>query len=397
MSQKFCLIGIDGGATKVSGWVVNIEKDLLLFDLSNFHAVKKYSELEGFISNFIPVELPVQLEEMESNTFNLTESEIQQGKCYVQACADVIEALAIKTSYQPILVGIGMPGLKTANKRGLSAVANGPRIPEYCDRVEQILNTKGIKLLAPIVHLGSDADYCGIGENHAKGGGFIGIYNAYYLGGGTGAADALKLRGELVPLDKTKSWLAKAWELKNESDISLERYASASGIQFIYSSKSGISTEELNENGIYPPQIAEKAINGEKAAIEAYKDISKYLALLFYDRITSLYCGTQNSFGFVNPSRAALEPMHFYINDTFERIVVGQRLGDLMSSETGRKVLTDPLKYNLIKLIKNSDCLTQSVKDYYLEKDFLFYSSLREAPALGAGIDAYLSYINKSK
>jgi len=396
MSQKFTLIGIDGGATKVSGWKINIEKDPLMFDLTDFHTEKKYSELEGHISNFRPIELPLQLKEMENDSFNLTENELQQGNCYVQACADVIEVLANKSGDQPILVGIGMPGLKTANKRGLSAVANGPRIPDYCARVEKILETKGIKLLAPIAHLGSDADYCGIGENHAKGGGFIGIYNAYYLGGGTGAADSLKLRGELVPLDNTKSWLAKTWELKNESGLSLERYASASGIQFIYSQKSSISIEELNNNGIYPPQIAEKAINGEKNAINTFKDIAHYLGLLFYDRITCLYCGTQNLFAFVNPNRDSIEKLHFYLSDTFERIVIGQRLGDLMSSETGKKVLTDPLKNNLTQLIKNSDCLTQSVKDHYLEKEILFYSNLREAPALGAGIDAYLSFTKNS-
>ena len=247
MSQKFTLIGIDAGATKVSGWIVNIEKDPLVFDLTEFHAQKKYSDFEGYDSSFNPVELPVQLKEMENNNFNLTENELKQGNCYVQACADVIEYLAKNTNNLPIIVGIGMPGLKTENKRGLSAVANGPRIPEYRDKVEQILEKKGVKLLAPIAHLGSDADYCGIGENHAKGGRFIGIYNAYYLGGGTGAADARKLRGEVIPLDKTKPWMAKTWELKNESDLSLERYASASGIQFIYSLKSGISTEEFLE------------------------------------------------------------------------------------------------------------------------------------------------------
>ena len=74
MSQKFTLIGIDGGATKVSGWIVNIEKDPLVFDLTDFHAQKNYSDYEGHNSSFNPVELPVQLKEMENNNFNLTEN-----------------------------------------------------------------------------------------------------------------------------------------------------------------------------------------------------------------------------------------------------------------------------------------------------------------------------------
>jgi hypothetical protein len=397
MSQEFTLIGIDGGATKVNGWILNFTENPQNFSLSEFNAEKKYSELKEFISDFTPVALPTQLQEMETQNFNLSADEIQQGGTYIQSCAEVIEKLANQDKDIPVVVGIGMPGLKTEDKRGLSAVANGPRMPHYSEKIETILKDKGINFLTPIAHLGSDADYCGIGENYSDGGGFRDVYNAYYLGGGTGAADALKLRGELVPLDKTKSWLAKTWEMKNESGISLERYASASGIQFIYSSKSGISTEELNENEIYPPQIAEKAIKGEPTAIDAFKDISKFLALLFYDRITCLYCGTQNPFEFVNPNRAAIEKEHFYINDTFERIVIGQRLGDLMSSETGTQVLTNPLKSNLNQLIEKSDCLSQNVKEHYLNKNILFYSKLREAPALGAGIDAYLSFTKNSK
>lgn len=397
MSQKFILIGIDGGATKVNGWILNFTENPQNFSLSEFNAEKKYSEYKEFISDYTPVDLPTQLKEMESAKFNLREDEIQQGSTYIQACADVIEELAQRDKDTRVVVGIGMPGLKTENKRGLSALANGPRMPEYARTIEQILQQKGIEFLAPIAHIGSDADYCGIGENYAEGGGFKDAYNAYYLGGGTGAADALKLRGELVPFDKTKSWLAKTWELKNEGGISLERFASASGIQFIYSSKSSITTEELNKIGIYPIQIAEKALNEEQAALDAFKDISKYLALLIYDRITCLYCGTQNPFTFVNPNRAALEKEHFYINDTFEKIVIGQRLGDLMASEVGETVLTSPLKNHINQLIDKSDCLPKNVKQHYLDKNIIFYSKLREAPALGAGIDAFFSFIKNSK
>ena len=78
MSEKFTLIGIDGGATKVSGWIVNYDEDLLLFDLAEINSEKKYSEINGFISGFKPVELTTQLKEMESKSFNLTDDEIQQ-------------------------------------------------------------------------------------------------------------------------------------------------------------------------------------------------------------------------------------------------------------------------------------------------------------------------------
>jgi predicted NBD/HSP70 family sugar kinase len=402
MAQKFTLIGIDGGATKVNGWILNLDDNLKNFSLSDLNAERKYSELKGFISDFTPVPLPIQIDEMESNEFNLTDNEKQQGNVYTQACSDVIESLANKSEDNPIIVGIGMPGLKTEDKRGLSAVANGPRIPDYGEKVEQSLKEKGIEFLSPITHLGSDADYCGIGENYGNDGGFKDVYNAYYLGGGTGAADALKLRGELIAMDKTKSWLAKTWEMKNEIDISMEKYASASGIQYIYSNICGISTEELNQNNIFSPQIAEKAMVGDNKAIETYQEISKYLALLFYERITSLYCGSQNLFKFVNPNRNSLSTKHFYREDTFERIVIGQRLSDLMGSKAGNEVLTKPLAKSLSNLINNSECLPESVKSYYLhnsklKNERLFLSKLREAPAMGAGIDAYFSFTKNKK
>ena len=139
MSQKFTLIGIDGGATKVNGWILNFTENPPNFSLSDFNTEKKYSELEGHISDFTPVALQTQLQEMESKKFNLTADEKQQGNTYTQSCADVIETLVNKNKNNQIIVGIGMPGLKTENKRGLSALANGPRIPQYSDIVEQIL------------------------------------------------------------------------------------------------------------------------------------------------------------------------------------------------------------------------------------------------------------------
>ncbi len=396
MKENFTLIGIDGGATKVSGWLVNYKHDPLSFSLSENNEQLKYSDDKNFISDFTPVPVPDQLKQAEENQLDLTEQEKQQGEILVSTCARVIEKLAKDNPNNPILVGIGMPGIKTEDKRGINVVANGPRVPEYSKKLELLLEKANIKFAAPIAHLGSDADYCGIGENYAEGGGFCNTYNAYYLGGGTGAADALKLRGELVPLDKTKQWLAKTWEMKNDVEISMEKYASASGIQFIYSNKSGIPIEELNHNKIYPPQIAEKALSGDSSAIEAYTEITKYLALLFYERITSLYCGTQDIFTFVNPNRPDLSKDHFFREDTFEKIVIGQRLSNLMGSKAGNEALTKPLVKTLSNLINRSDCLPDSVLSHYLhdsklKNERLFLSNLREAPAIGAGIDAYLN------
>ena len=59
--------------------------------------------------------------------------------------------------------------------------------------------------------------------------------------------------------------------------------------------------------------------------------------------------------------------------------------------------LNIPPGNKLEKLIGNSPHLPEPVKEHYLHGQKLrsgriFFSPLREAPALGAGIDAYLSY-----
>jgi predicted NBD/HSP70 family sugar kinase len=401
MSLDFTLIGIDGGATKVSAWVVSVNAKDQSFSLTDDHAELSYSTLDTFQPDFSPVGLDIQLAEYQANKSKPTAQEIQQGEAYVDSCSRVVKSLVQTTGNHPVLIGLGMPGLKTADKRGIAMVANGPRIIKYASQIEKKLKEAGVELIAPVAHIGSDADYCGIGEKYARDGSFRNIRNAYYLGGGTGAADALLLKGQLVPFDQTKSWLAKSWEMKNDLGLSLERYASASGIQHIYSLKSGIEIQKLNEDKIYPPILANKALEGDKAAVETFSDCAKYLALLFYERIVSLYCGSQEIFEFINPNRDKLEKSHPYIKYVFDRISVGQRLGDLLSSRSGSQILTQPLVVNLAQLIDQSECLPEKAKQHYLHNqelrnERLIFSPLREAPALGAGIDAFLVHDAKA-
>jgi predicted NBD/HSP70 family sugar kinase len=396
-NNEYTLIGIDGGATKVSGWIVKQLANKNLYDLSPHHSEIPYIAIEGFISSFKPVDINTQLSEREKEEIHLTEEESIQGKTYIHSAANVINDLYDLGGKKPVLIGIGMPGLKTADQRGINAIANGPRMPAYCSQLEILLKERNIQVVAPIHKLGSDADYCGLGELYASEGSFRGIQNAYYLGGGTGAADAVLLDGKLVPFDQIKSWIAKTWEFKNDLNLSLERYASASGLQFIYSRHSGQSIESLNKSEIYPPQIAELAFKGNESARETYKEVAKYLAMLLYERMSTLYCGSEEIFGFINPNREPLEKNHIYRNKLFDRIIIGQRLGDLMASDIGNRVLTNEFFKNLSDLIRQSSTLPSDIKNKYLKNNSfddekIVFSKLREAPALGAGIDAHLAY-----
>ena len=386
------IIGIDGGATKISGWQVLHDEKTGLFTLGDENIQKKYSEYDSFIGNFKPVDLKIQLDELNSG-INLTEEEIRQGSAYINAAADVITEFSRHHQGQKLLIGFGMPGLKTPDKRGITALMNGPRMPHFLEDIEKIVLSRGVELYSSISHLGSDADYCGIGEEYSSSGMFKDVGNAYYLGGGTGVADALKLAGKLVTFDSARYWIAKAWEFKTKSGLSMERYASASGIQYIYSTYSGIEVEKLNKNHFYPPQILHAALKGEKAALDTINDISANIANLFFERIVTIYLGWKDTFDFVNPNRDSLKKEHPYSGTFVERIIVGQRLGDLLEESKDTGLLWDQILEDLNILLSRAD--DAKLKDYYLKNgkfnsEVIKISKLREAPALGAGIDAFL-------
>ena len=392
---KTLLVGIDGGATKISGWTTEVNKDKT-FMLGDINVVKEYREYSEYMPSFKPVNIQLQLGEMNEGEIDLTVEEKLHGKSYMYAAADVIIELAKKVGAGRVLVGIGMPGLKSKDKRGIVALANGPRMPEYCKVIEERVGAAGIIMDKPIHHLGSDADYCGIGEEYSQNGLFRNVENAYYLGGGTGVADAMKLKGKLLPFDQAKTWIAKAWEMKNSDGKSMERFASSNGIQAIYSEFSDIPVHELNEKGVYPPQIMD-LYDEDPAAKRTFNDVSYNIAKLLFERIVTIYSGWRHYFEFVNSNRADLEEKHPYRNMLLDSIIIGQRLGDLLASSKGKDVFYEPFFDFLTKFIVECPYLDAKFKNHYL-KDDLFdealikTSNLREAPAIGAGVDAYLTY-----
>jgi len=394
--QEFLLIGVDGGATKVNCWSVNVDH-AGKFSLGNISESRSYAEYSEYDPEFTPVDLQIQLDERTRNCIKPTDKEIQQAITYTKACADSIIEVARKSNKSRVLVGVGMPGLKTDDQRGISAMANGPRQIDYAKNLEQRLSEAGIELILPISHIGSDAFYCGLGEEYASAGQFRNVNNSYYLGGGTGAADALKIQGKLISLDDIKEWFVKAWELKCPENRSIETYVSFRGIQTLYGELSSQSLTDLNSQEIYPPQIREKALAGDPLARDTFEKVAKYLALLLYERITTLYAGWQGIFDFVNPNRPVPNIQHSYHSSLFDNIIIGQRLGDMLRESKNDSVLWQPFIQSLNLLICESSVLDDKAKNHYSMNDsfdekWIVFSNLREAPALGAGIDAYLNF-----
>ena len=231
-------------------------------------------------------------------------------------------------------------------------MANGPRIPYFCDQIQKTLN-----LEHPIQRLESDADMCVWGEEYAENGAIRSVKNAYYLGGGTGTADGLKIKGNLIPFDDASNWIAKSIELKMSDGPSLETYASMSGIntlrQFITDS-----------------------------------EIGTVLGALIFERISTIYSGWKNPFSL---SRK-LQTDHPFQNTFLDRIVIGQRLSEFLQSEDGesiRHAMMDSLK----KECSNADI---AISNYYLidcefDRKRIFMSNLRAAPIIGLGAKVWIT------
>ena len=389
--KQYIIIGIDGGGSKVSAGIIE-SKDISTFTIKSL-SQQYYNERSEFNSDFSPVAMDVQLNEYNTEEYNVTNDEVLQGKAIIESFHNSIINLNID---KPILMGIGMVGLKTKDLRGIGAIANGPRIPNFCIQLEDALHKSNIHLHKPIQYIGSDADNCGIGEEYGKDGLFKDIQNGYYIGGGTGTADALKLKNELIPFDSISSWIAKSWEILNENNISMEQYTSLKGIQSIYSNYSEIPINELCNESIYANEIFSRALKNEQAALLTCADITKYMSTLIVERVETIFSGWQNKFGLLNPKHSLLINNHPYKNNLLERIIIGQGLGKLFHLSKNTPLLWDPLHNNIYDMIQKSRVLPSEAKKFLFEngtlkKGFIMTSNLDNSALLGAGVTAIYS------
>jgi len=402
LANDTILIGIDGGATKVSAVLVTTDNERHDFSCTGKTVSIEYRNSAEFDPQFKPVDLATQLAQMKNENYILTPEEKCQGDSIIESVAICIIQLLSVFTHKKALVGIGFPGLKTPDRYGIAALANGPRMPEFNEKLKKILTQKGLKLAGSIGYLGSDADYCGIGENYAAEGKFRSIKNGYYLGGGTGVADALKLKGSLVTFDSANSWIAKTWEFKSGGGISFERYISANGIQFLYSRAIGKSQEYLSEKGIFLNEIFDRSETGELPAIDTLGLVKLYITTLLHERISTIYSGFKGQLQFINNDRKQLSRNHKYHGTLLNSIIIGQRLSEFFLKAQRSKIWWNDFLSSLGDMIQNDESLDAQAKNHYLKNNLfnskiIQLSMLREAPALGAAIDRYFTFISKDE
>ncbi len=386
------LVGVDGGATKVHA--VAVACDALhrptTFSLIGAGACRVYQTAPGFI----PRPFADQAAECDDRGEILSEAETRQGELWVEAAAEVVEEVAGQIGRGPLLLGICLPGLKTPDGRGISRINHGPRIPDYLSALEATLRRRGIALASPIAELGSDADYCGLGEQFASEGLFRGVDHAYYLGGGTGIAEALKLRGDLIPLDRAQAWMQKAWQMHSALGPRFEELVSVRAFNRIYANL--LRPQATVENGLPTASFPEDAaLTGESVAVAWMETTAVVLAELIFDRLWTVKNGRADT-PYRGMSYCSLNPDHEYRGILLDRVVVGQRSGRICADPHRGLLLRRRLESCLAGLI--GGCGDVGLAGRYLDTaggdqagalrpGFLAFSTLPSA-AVGAAVAA---------
>jgi hypothetical protein len=315
------LVGLDGGASSAKACVVTLTEHGLSAAARPVEEV--YAAVEGFT--------PVARDDARKRPHPAAERQL--ALAWVDAAARAVARAA--GSRGPILLGAALPGLKTPDQRGLFWARHGPRIHDYLARLELELASLGVELAAPIAGLFSDGDCCGVGEERAEGGLFRGVENAWYVGGGTGLAEAFKVRGEVVEVDRLAPHVTKAWQLPWRGDLSFEEALAVSSLN----ERAGGLVERLLEK----PEVRAELDH----SIRALSDLAEHR------------CGDFERAGW----------------GRLERVVLGQRLGLLLQSAS---------------LGEFRDRLGALLAERGLPQSGWFVdSSLREAPAIGAAALAF--------
>lgn len=361
------LLGVDGGATGIRCHEVRRTRadGQDAYQLGAAHAEMSYPRLNGFV----PVAADVQRLQLDDDRLQIDAIEAQQADAWIETTATVIARVAEQRGVKHVRIGIGMPGIKSADERGIVMINNGPRMPDFLNALTQRLQDTGVELMQPIRRIGDDGAYCGVGEAHAEGGLFRDIQNGYYIGGGTGLAECLLIDGKVVPMSGRHCSIPRAWELICPLGVTYEKLISAASMNAVYQSMANVPADAEQR---FPER---DAIDGDPVAHSWLQMAATLWAHLIAQRLVH----------FCSESEPKIR---------FDRVVIGQRAGQLFNDAQYRALFAEPIETTLAHILKQQ-AKTQSMPglldyldDNRLRDGLLVASNLRAAPAIGAAVDA---------
>ena len=281
------VIGLDGGASAVRAWAVVRSPDGLV------SVGGPASALYDRATGFMPLPLDAQRAGAPPNG-----AETLQAELCIAAAVETVSALAHRHAVRRLRLAACLPGLKSADGRGVIAALHLPRMPRYSDELEARLASAGLDTRGSLARLLGDGEACGLGEEHGAGGHLRGAREAVYIGGGSGLAEAFKIQGELVPPGER---LPRAWEL-SRPERDFEQRLSATGINRAWAERACVPVP--TRRGEYPEDLAAA---GDARAAQLLGEVAALLAELVALRAAAW------------PSVSG--------GAALERVVLGQRLG----------------------------------------------------------------------
>lgn len=283
--ETACLVGVDGGATSARACRVRPTSAGLR------ELVEGPARVHPVASGFVPV-----LREAAHSALSLREHQLAR-----EWCASVADAVLDVLAPGPLLLGVAMPGLKTPDGRGLLWLRNGPRAPRFLELIEQRLAPRVEAWFAPAQGLFSDAVAALEGERACEGGLLRDLRGAWYVGGGTGLAEAALIDGRAVALDDQRLGWTRAWELDAGGGASFEQRLSMAAL--------------VERCGGFPEARPDDA-RVRAVLAEAARDLA---------RLVELRARAWSAAGL----------------GELQRVVVGQRLGALLCDERGAAFAAD--------------------------------------------------------
>ena len=329
-------LGIDGGATKVLAQTCIIDQKSSLIIPQKFQFELNYSDSSNYNSGFKPIDLSNQKKDAKENKYRLSEKEINQSMSMIDTIVETI--ISATKDNQITQVGLCFPGIKTEKSDGIAIMVNGPRSIKMLSLINEKLKSKlGDRFSINTIY--DDSECCLIGEWKSAIGKLRDCENAIYIGGGTGIADGIILNNEIVDI-KTHSEAKRSWEMIMPNGESVEQCLSLGSMLNQWN-----GGEEKSINAILA--LFDQALSGDVFAKNIIEKASKAFLFLI-DKRTEFF------------HRHNARP---------EKIVIGQRLGKILSDKS------NPLS----KLIFQNNYYDTSIE----------ISTDRSTAALGAAYKAY--------